>query len=258
MSALVTSFVILAIVWGTGIGGTLAAPHLSPPPLSDYNAREFFKAIRNIIISLTSLSLGLLVTSAKTDFQRHMDALRAQATSVIVLDRVLRDYGPGAQPARVELHRSMLNEIRHIRDAANGLVADAAAFGSSHMGKLRASLIQLEPTNDGQAWLKTEALKKAQEIVTSRWRIYEDLDGNLIWHVVAALVFWLMGAFFSIGVIMPRHAYALGTLFVTALFVAIAMFLIIELSFPYDGMITVSPRPLDEAVIEISTPAELE
>lgn len=256
MAALWMSTLIFAVVFGTGMVGFLLAPGLAAPSLSDYNAREFFKSVRAIIISVTSLSLGLLVTNAKTDFQKHKDELRAQATNVIVLDRVLRDYGPDASESRVELQRSILNEIQQIDLAAHDLMADGKAFGSSHMGTLRASLIRLQPTTDGQTWLKTVALGKAQEIVGSRWRIYEDLEGNIIWPVVAAVVFWLVGAFFSIGVIMPRHAYAVGGLFIGVLSVAIAMFLIIELSFPYDGMITISTRPLRDAVAEISAVSE--
>ena len=252
MGALWLSLVIFGIVLGVGVAGVLRAPTLAAPALGDFNAREFFKAIRAIVIGVTSLSLGLLVTNAKSDFQKHRDELRAQATNVIVLDRILRDYGPDADQARSELASSIRNEIRQIDLAARDLITDAKAFGTSHMGRLRSALIRLEPTTDGQRWLKTAALTKAQDVVGSRWRIYEDLDGNIIWPVVGAVVFWLVATFFSIGVIMPRHSYAVGGLVIGVFSVAIALFLIIELSYPYDGMITISPRPLEDAVAEIS------
>jgi len=256
MGALWLSLAIFGIVLGVGVAGVLLAPTLAAPALSDFNAREFFKAIRAIVIGVTSLSLGLLVTNAKSDFQKHKDELRAQATNVIVLDRILRDYGPDADQARTELASSIRNEIRQIDMAARDLITDAKAFGTSHMGRLRSALIRLEPTTDGQRWLKTAALTKAQDVVGSRWRIYEDLDGNIIWPVVGAVVFWLVATFFSIGVIMPRHSYAVGGLVIGVFSVAIALFLIIELSYPYDGMITISPRPLEDAVAEITAPVE--
>ena len=259
MGALTTSLIgvaIFALVLGIGAVGVLVAPAIATPSLSDYNSREFFKALRAIIVSVTSLSLGLLVTGAKSDFQKHKDELRTQAANVIVLDRILRDYGPEAEQARLELAASIGNEIRRIDLAARDLIADAEAFGTSHMGRLRASLIRLAPADSGQTWLKTAALAKAQEIVGSRWRIYGDLEGNIIWPVVVAVVFWLVATFFSIGVIMPRNAYAFGGILIGALTVASALYLIIELSFPYDGLITISPRPLEDAVAEIRAPAE--
>jgi len=258
MDGLWLSVLIFGLVFGLATAGVLLAPRLAAPALSDYNAREFFKAVRNIIISVTSLSLGLLVTNAKTDFQKHKDELRVQATNVIVLDRMLRDYGPEANGARVELAESITNEIRQIDLAARDLMTDARAFGTSHMRGLRRALIDLEPQTDGQKWLKSAALAKAQEIVSSRWRIYGDLEGNIIWPVVAAVVFWLVGTFFSIGVIMPRSVYAFGGLFIGTVSVSIALYLILELSFPYEGMITISPRPLRDAVVEITSPAEPE
>ncbi|KAB2941822.1 MAG: hypothetical protein K8F92_18490 [Hyphomicrobium sp.] len=252
MSALQISTMIFALVIAASIAGVLLAPSLSAKYLSANDSREFFKAVRNVIIGLVSFSLGLLVTSSKTDFQKHRDELKGQATNIIVLDRVLRDYGPEANPARAELRRTVLNEIHQIQLAANDLVADAKAIGASHMGKLRLSLIQLSPKNEGQSLLKATALGIGQQIVTSRWRIYEDLSSNIIWPVVGALVFWLMAAFFAIGVIAPRHALALGGLLVASLSVAVAMYLIVELGAPYEGQITISPQPLEEAVAQIS------
>ena len=77
MGALWLSLVIFGMVPGVAVAGVLLAPTLAAPARSDFNAREFFKAIRAIVIGVTSLSLGLLVTNAKSDFQKHRDELRA-------------------------------------------------------------------------------------------------------------------------------------------------------------------------------------
>lgn len=114
MSALQISTMIFALVIAASIAGVLLAPSLSAKYLSANDSREFFKAVRNVIIGLVSFSLGLLVTSSKTDFQKHRDELKGQATNIIVLDRVLRDYGPEANPARAELRRtSSMKSIRY-------------------------------------------------------------------------------------------------------------------------------------------------
>jgi hypothetical protein len=229
----------------------LLAPLVSSKEFSD-DSKEYFKAVRNIMIGLTSLSLGLLVTNAKSDFQRHRDELKAQAANVIVLNRVLIDYGPEAKQARIALHETVQNEIHQIQLAAKDLVADAKAIGAAHMATLRLSLIALAPKNEGQSWLKTAALGLGQEIVKSRWRIFEDLGSNILWPVFYALVFWLIGIFFSIGLIAPRHLLALGGLLTASAALAAAIYLIVELNLPYEGSITVSPQPLEEALLQIS------
>jgi len=63
--------------------------------------------------------------------------------------------------------------------------------------------------------------------------------------------FWLTATFTSFGLFAPRNAIVLATFFVCALSVAGAIFLILELDGPFDGLIRISPEPVRYALARI-------
>ena len=62
------------------------------------------------------------------------------------------------------------------------------------------------------------------------------------------LVFWLMILFAGYGLLAPRNPTVIGVLFVCALSVTGAIFLILELAKPFEGgVVRVSSAPLHDA-----------
>jgi hypothetical protein len=60
-------------------------------------------------------------------------------------------------------------------------------------------------------------------------------------------MFWLAALFTAFGVLSPRNATVIIVNFVCALSVAAAIFLILDLDQPFEGMIQVSSEPLRDA-----------
>ena len=60
---------------------------------------------------------------------------------------------------------------------------------------------------------------------------------------LVVLLFWLTLTFTSFGLYAPRNALVFAVLFVCALSVASAVFLILELDSPFHGVLTVSQEP---------------
>ena len=65
------------------------------------------------------------------------------------------------------------------------------------------------------------------------------------------LVFWLMVLLASGGLLAPRNATVVGVLLVSALSVSCALFLILELDRPFEGIMRVSSAPLREALAQL-------
>jgi hypothetical protein len=61
---------------------------------------------------------------------------------------------------------------------------------------------------------------------------------------LAVVIFWLTVTFASFGLYAPRNATVLSVLFIASVSVAAAVFLILELDDPLEGVIKVSPVPL--------------
>ena len=69
---------------------------------------------------------------------------------------------------------------------------------------------------------------------------------------LVVLVFWLTMIFVSFGVFAPRNATVMDALGVCALSVAGAIFLILEMDSPFEGLMKVSPEPLRYAYSRIN------
>jgi hypothetical protein len=61
---------------------------------------------------------------------------------------------------------------------------------------------------------------------------------------LVVLLFWLTITFASFGLFGPRNGTVLAVLFVCALSVGSAVFLILEMDGPFDGLLKVSADPL--------------
>ena len=64
-------------------------------------------------------------------------------------------------------------------------------------------------------------------------------------------VFWLTVIFASVGVFSPRHATMVSALFVCSLSVAGALFLILEMDQPFEGLLHISSAPMREALAQL-------
>ena len=69
---------------------------------------------------------------------------------------------------------------------------------------------------------------------------------------LAALASWLTVTFTVFGVFAPRNGTVLAILFVCALSVASAVFLILEMDGPFEGVLRVSPEPLRFALSRLA------
>ena len=69
---------------------------------------------------------------------------------------------------------------------------------------------------------------------------------------LVVLVFWLTIIFTSFGLFAPRNATAIVALFVCTLSVACAIFLILEMDGPFEGMIKISPDSLRYAYSQLN------
>jgi nitric oxide reductase large subunit len=61
---------------------------------------------------------------------------------------------------------------------------------------------------------------------------------------LVVIVFWLTIIFVSFGLFAPRNAVVVAVLFVCALSVAAAIFLLVEMDQPFQGLMKISSAPL--------------
>jgi hypothetical protein len=78
--------------------------------------------------------------------------------------------------------------------------------------------------------------------------LIEESQTNLPRVFLVVLTFWLTVLFTQFGLLAPRNKTAISALFICALSMSGAIFLILELNNPLEGTIKVSSAPLHKAL----------
>ena len=94
-----------------------------------------------------------------------------------------------------------------------------------------------------------ERSKDAMELGQARWLLVAQSQSSSVpTPFLVILVFWLAILFVSFGLFAPANTTVLSTLFLCAVSVAGAIFLVLELANPYQGLLRVSSAPLRGAL----------
>jgi hypothetical protein len=219
--------------------------HRLPPAHLSKESQDVVRLGIGLVATMTALLLGLVTAAARGTFDSQDNALRNSAAAILTLDSHLARYGPETKPARDLIRRAVAFRLEAIwGEQAQGRAGLEAADGAPPIEEIQSQLLALTPQTDTQRWLKIEALKLSEEVVKARWRILGGGGGAVPAPFLAVVMFWLTVTFTSFGLYAPRNATVVAVLFVAAVSVAAAVFLILELDGPFDGFIKVSSTPL--------------
>ena len=69
---------------------------------------------------------------------------------------------------------------------------------------------------------------------------------------ILILILWLFVLFVSFGLFAPRNGMVVAALFVGALAIAGAVLVIVDMDSPYEGILVVSPQPMQQALAQNS------
>ena len=244
-----TIFLISAgCVFGGALLGLLLSRVLPEHHLRD-NSKDTVKVVAGTIATLAALVLGLLVGSAKSSFDATNREITQSSTQVILLDRVLADYGPETRDAREQLRRGLLTVIETLwPEEKTGTSGFEALERANRIEMLQAKLRALTPTTDVQRQLLSHAQKISDDLAESRWLVIEQAQGSLPMPFLIVLLFWLTMLHVSFGLFATRNATVITVLLLSAFSVSGAIFIILEMNHPLKGMIKVSSAPMRKAL----------
>ena len=110
------------------------------------------------------------------------------------------------------------------------------------------ALLDLKPASESQVTLKALALQTAAQMSQSRLRLYERSEPDLPVSLIFILTAWMVCLFVSFCLFSPLKHTSAVALVLVAFSIAAALFLILELSEPFSGLIRLSNRPLATAL----------
>ena len=249
MSAAAISGIVFACVFGGALFGMFLRVSLPEHHLST-DSKDFVKLGMGLIATMAALALGLLIASAKNSYDIQRNELTQISASIIVLDRLMANYGPETKEARDLLRRSVVHTLDEMWPEQRSQAAQLEPGVSSDA--LHDKIYRLSPHNEDQRLLKSQALTITLNLRQTRWLEVEQREGSSIPKaVLAVLIFWLAIIFVSFGLFAPPNSTVLAVLFVCVLSVSGAIFLILELDRPFEGLIRIPSAPLRDALLHL-------
>ncbi len=252
MSSMTISWIVFGVVFGGAVLGMILRDRLPEHHVRD-DSRDVVKLAMGLIGTMTALVLGLLIASAKGSFDTQRNGLAQMSGNVIFLDRVLARYGSEAADAREMLRASVTDLLQRTWPDENPQAAqtETKAGTEGRYEGLYTKLEELSPKTDAQRALQAQAIKTAADIGQARWVLFAQKGGSVPTPFLVVMVCWLALILASFGLFAPRNAMAVATLLLCALAISSAVFLILELDQPFDGMIRISSAPLRNALAQL-------
>lgn len=221
----------------------LSEHHVSP------GTQDTVKLGVGMVAAMTSLILGLMTASVKSNFDDTDKDVHTYALSILSLETELRHAGSaGCQPQvlLMDYTRAVLQEnwvvtgdLPHTRTEATS--ADILL-------SLDTAIRSWQPDTDLLKEVRAAAISNLRAILTTRWAVSEEAVASVPGPFLFVLIVWLSLIFISFGLFAPRNTIVSVFFFMCALSIGGALFLILEMSGPFDGLIRVSPQPLVRAL----------
>jgi len=218
------------------------------------DSKDAMKAGIAIVATLAALVLGLLISSAKNSLDTMNTAFTQTGAKIIMLDRVLSFYGPETKEVRQQLKDTvqlMVDRMWHrdkIKKNNDSNTKTQTAKRTDGMESVVDNLRALTPQDDSQRLLQTQALEIGNDLLQSRWLIIEQAQITLPTVFLVILLFWLTILFISSGLFSPYNSTVIIVLLVCAMSVSSAIYLVEDMSRPFQGIMKVSSAPLEKAL----------
>ena len=254
MSPAIVGMIVFTCTFGGALLGMWLRTGLREHHL-DGESRDTIKVAIGLIATMTALVLGLVTASAKSSFDAVDTAVKQSAVQLLALDRDLARYGPETGEIRKGFKQAIGVRIDMIWPQGSSKPANLDLTGSGVVSTgegLAAAIRGLKPRDDSQRALQSRALDLAETLLQTRWLVLAGAESSVPLPFLVVLLFWLTVIFGSFGVFARPNAMVLAALFVCALSIGAALFLVLEMDSPFDGLIKVSADPLRYAYTHLN------
>ena len=249
MSHIIIGLLSFAAIFGGAVIGLFVRRRLPGHHLNTETQSAVTVSVA-VIGTLSALVLGLMISAANRSFSARSDDVRELSVQLVRIDRNLRRYGPEADDSRLALHawakaktQQLFPEKGQERPSIQGTII--------MLESVQDEILDLEPKNPRQTYLRTLCLTLTSTIIQLRWSL-ETLTGHSIpVPFLILLVFWLSIVFTSFGLFAPPNPTTIVMLLLCSVAVSGGIYFIEELDNPSSGLIQISPGAMRKAVDEI-------
>jgi hypothetical protein len=239
IAAIVMACLLAGALLGTTLRARLPEHHLS------HESLDVIKLATGLMATLAALVLSLLISSANTAHNTVASGVDRSIASAALLDRYLAAYGQETQAARELLRHAMVRRAQaRWPEEDFGPAEPAIPSNRNELVDLEQTVLHLVPRDEAQKWFQAQALQLANELAQARSLLTTELQGNeLPRPILVILIVWTTAIFISFGLFVRMNSTVIIALSISAIAVAAAIVLILELNNPFTGLIRVSAAP---------------
>jgi ABC-type multidrug transport system fused ATPase/permease subunit len=246
-SGIVFACVLGGTFFGIFLRGRLPEDHLSGA------TKDVVRLGTGLIGTIAALVLGLLIGSANSTYQTQSSQIQQLTADIVGLDHTLTQYGPEADSVRKLLRRAVPALADRIWRDNGSDSRKAEPFEASAAGlSVYDEILKLSPRDDTQRSLQARAIDAAQDLAKTRLLLFAEAGMTIPMPFLVVLVSWLAIIFASFSLFADSNATTIGALGVFALSASASIFLILELSQPFTGLMMISSEQLRNALAPLT------
>ncbi|MGF6175515.1 hypothetical protein [Ensifer sp. 4252] len=249
MSAILIAVAAFLCLSVAALGMMHVYPKL-PARHRDDDTNTVVRLVANIFVVMASLVFGLMINSAKNTFEGIDDNVHSFAINLILLDRTLRTYGLAGNDARQYLIAYVEGAIVD-PERADATLHQEPNSDQQRLDTVGNSLAAIQPADSLHESMLADARQQYNRIVEQRWTIVEQSEGAIPMPVIGMLIAWLSLIFASFGYRAPPNAVVIAMFVVSAMFIAVSVYVVLDMDIPFSGAIQISDAPLRRALAEM-------
>ena len=240
------------VVFGCAFGGAFLGMKLRtilPDNHLNDTSRDAIKLSIGLVATMTALVLGLVTASAKSSFDTVDRTVKDSATNVLTLDRMLARYGPETAEIRRNLRDIIVNRTKILwEQRSDDSIRVDPMIDSTNVEGLADSIGRLTPRDERQRSLQFRAQNIVETQLEARWLIIAQGGTSIPGLFIIMILFWITTTFATFGLLVQKNRTVCVVFFFCALSVGSAVFLIMEMDSPFDGVLKVSGEPVMLAI----------
>ncbi|MBL8417910.1 MAG: hypothetical protein JNN31_06700 [Dechloromonas sp.] len=248
MTPLIAAFVAAMLMMAGALVGALLRKHLP----SKHFGQETMEAIKlglGFIATLSALVMGLVISSSKAAYDARAEMVHSAAALIVQFDSNLRQIGPEANPIRLVLKDAVVATMGEIW-GRRSLVAGQpeAVVTKRRVGQLEQMLFALVVSSEMQRQAQANAFRLVAELARLNASAFTQHGSDVVMPLLAVVSCWMMLNVAGWNLFAPASRMLMAVNVVCALSVASAVFLILEMDQPFNGVISISDAPMRAAL----------
>ena len=242
------SVIAFAVIFGGTFLGMFVRNRLPKHHLSG-ETKDVVRLGTGLIGTIAALVLGLLISSANSTYETQSTQIKQLIAGVVLLDRTLALYGPETDPVRNLLRQDVSTMADRIWLENGAESGNAGPFVESASAQsLDDEILKLSPRDESRRSLQARAIDAAADLAKARLLLFAKAGGSIPMPFLVVLISWLTIIFASFSLFADNNATIITALCVFALSASASLFLILDLSQPFSGLMMISSEPLRNAL----------